>query len=155
MIFYRLSADKMGDDPAMVYTSYLDKLIEQYTDNVYEAFMPCEVVLRQNEQDFKLDDEIMRYADTNVVVYAIEEKIIPDYYYIGMQFVNSEGHQQIVNMMRDIESHPAFDARVRGLRLVGVISDEPQCIPCAKRRAEREQRRLMMASELVNKGEIR
>ncbi len=154
MIFYRLRADKMGDDPAMAYTSYLDTLIEQHTDNVFEGFMPCEIVLRKDNQDFKLDDEIIRYADTNVVVYAIEEKIDSDYYYIAMQFTNSKGHSQVVQMMQDIESHHAFDSRIRDLRLIGVISDEPQCIPCAKRRAEREQRRLALASELRNKGEI-
>ncbi len=153
MIFYRLRADKMGDEPDVAYTSYLDGLMAAYTDNVYEAFMPCEIVLRQGGTDFKLDDEIIRYADTNVVVYAIEEKVDPDYYYIAMKFSNEKGHGQIVQMMRNIESHPAFDSRVRDLRLVGVISDEPHCIPCAKRRKEREQRNLLRASDLRNREE--
>lgn len=155
MLFYRLRTDKMGDEPDVAYSSYLDSLIGQYTDNVFEAYMPCRVVLRQGDADFELDDEIIRYADTNVVVYAIEEKVDPDYLYIAMKFSSEEGHKQVLRMMINIESHPAFDSRVRDLRFVGVISDEPQCIPCAKRRKEREQRKLMLASELRNKEVVK
>ena len=136
MIFFKLSQDAFGDEPERSFGIFVDQLIATHTDNVNDGFTQVNVMLRQGVEDFKLNDEITRYADSNIVLYALEEKIDPDYFYIALQYRAMPGHAQMLSIIRDIEAHPSFVECDKTLRFIGVISDVSQCVPCTKKKME-------------------
>lgn len=138
MIFIKLDIDAFGEDPIIGYSQFVDKLIKAHTQDVFEAYQQAVVVIEYpDKKQVQLDDEISRYADDELSFYSFEEKIDPSYFYIAINGRTPKGLNRVNHILLDIRRHDAYRGRVMDYRIAGVISDEPQCMPCLKKKLER------------------
>lgn len=137
MIFIKLEPIAFGVDPIMGYSRFVDELITKHTQNIFEAYQQAVLVMEYPDKtQSQLDDEVSRYADDELSLYSFEEKIDPDYFYIGLSSRNEKGVSRVSYILRDICAHEGYRGRVFDYRIAGVVSDEPQCIPCRKKKLE-------------------
>lgn len=137
MIFIKLEPIAFGVDPIMGYSQFVDGLITKHTQNVFEAYQQALLVMEYPDKtQVQLEDEVSRYADDELSLYSFEEKIDPRYFYIGLNSRNEKGAFRVSDILSDIRAHEGYRGRVFDYRIAGVISDEPQCMPCLKKKLE-------------------
>lgn len=151
MIFVKLAPESFGEDPIMGYSQFIDDLIHTHTQAVFEAYQQALLHIEYPDKEIvKLDDEISRYADDELSFYSFEEKIDPDYFYIGLNGRTEKGMERINEILLDVRRHPGFRGRVFGYRIAAIISDEPQCIPCRKKKLDKQEKENLK----LNKGGV-
>lgn len=135
MIFVRLFQEAMGEDPVVAHSNLISDLLDKHTESNVSTFEEVHCVVRYPNGSTKhLDDSITRYADDNIVLYNYEEKIDPEHFILSIQGKTVDGHKQMQHILDDIRRHPAYRGRITEMVLVGIKNDQPQCIPCMKKR---------------------
>lgn len=142
MIFVKLSVESFGDDPIMAYSEFYDSLIKKHTQNVFEAYQQSLVTIQYPDGiQRQLDDEVSRYADDELSFYSFEEKIDPSYYFFALNGRTEKGIERVSKILNDIRVHDAYRGRVFHYKIAAIVSDEPQCIPCRKKKLEERMKR--------------
>ena len=130
MIFIKLYTD--GFDESM-----LTQLVADHTQNIFEGYQSARVVISKDGSPFEIPQDIIRYADNEIIVYAFEEWINEGFYTVGIRATSSSGLRRSRDIINKLRVHPAYGGRDLLTKLIGQRSDEPACIPCTKKKIER------------------
>ena len=138
MIFLQLRQSKMAQHPDLgplqEHSDLVDDLLVKHTESDSSTLEEVRCVVRYPDgKSHQLDDSITRYSDKNLVLYNYDEKIDPEFFTISIHGKTPEGHTALHEIINELSRHPAYSGRVAGMMLQGVVTDEPHCIPCAKK----------------------
>lgn len=138
MIFVRLLKEQMGEDPLDEHIDLVAELLDRHTESDTSKFENIRCVMRLSDgTDQRIDNDITRYVDENLSLYNFDDTIDPDHFIVALHAKSTVGHQHVQKMVDDIRRHPCYRGRMMDISILGVVTDEPHCIPCAKKNFER------------------